>query len=56
MIYERAFTAQNDVDTKPRYSDVDFSPRDLETPKAIDFEVVDGGPLIPLTYGCVRNP
>lgn len=56
MIYTRASTAKNDADTKPKYSDVDCSPRDLESLKVADFEVVGGGPPIPLTYACVRNP
>jgi hypothetical protein len=55
MIYKRVFTAQSDADTKPKYSDIDFSPRDLELLKATDFEVVDGGPPILLKYACVRN-
>jgi hypothetical protein len=51
-----ALTAQSDADTAVKYSDVDFHTHDLESLSVTDFEVVDGGPRIPLTYGCVRNP
>jgi len=50
-----ALTAQNDADTKAKYSDLDFGPRDLQSLKVTDFEVLDSGPAIPLTYDCVRN-
>ena len=49
-------TAQNDADTTAKYADVDFRPSDLQLLKVTDFEVVDGGTRIPLTYDCVRNP
>lgn len=51
-----ALTAQSDADTTAKYADVDFGPNDLQSLKVIDFEVVDGGKRIPLTYDCVRNP
>lgn len=51
-----ALTAQSDQDTQTKYSDVDFSPTDLSSLKVTDFEVVQMGPTIPLTYDCVRNP
>jgi serine/threonine-protein kinase len=51
-----ALTAQNDADTKAKYADVDFGPHDLRTLQVTDFEVVDGGKRIPLTFDCVRNP
>jgi serine/threonine-protein kinase len=51
-----ALTAQNDADTKAKYADMDFGPRDLEDLKVTDFEVVDMGTPIRLTDDCVRNP
>jgi serine/threonine-protein kinase len=51
-----ALTAQNDADTKAKYADMDFGPRDLADLKVTDFEVVDMGTPIRLTYDCVRNP
>jgi hypothetical protein len=51
-----ALTAQSDADTIAKYADVDFGPRDLQSLKVTDFEVLDGGEQIPLTYDCVRNP
>jgi glycosyltransferase involved in cell wall biosynthesis len=50
-----ALTAQSDKDTTAKYSDVDFASRDLESIKVTDFEVLDDGPLIPMTDECVRN-
>jgi hypothetical protein len=35
---------------------VDFNPQDLASLKVTDFDVVQLGPAIPLTYDCVRNP
>jgi hypothetical protein len=49
-------TAQSDQDTQTKYSDVDFNPQDLASLKVTDFDVVQLGPAIPLTYDCVRNP
>ena len=51
-----ALTAQSDKDTKAKYADVDFGTRDLSPLKVTDFEVVNLGTPIPLTYNCVRNP
>jgi serine/threonine-protein kinase len=51
-----AITAQSDADTKAKYTDMDFGPRDLQDLKITDFEVVDLGTPIRLTYECVRNP
>ena len=51
-----ALTAQNDADTKAKYADIDFGPRDLAGLKVTDFEVVDFGTPIRLTDDCVRNP
>lgn len=50
-----ALTAQSDLDTTAKYSDVGFGPHDLQALKVTDFEVVDGGKPIPLTDDCVRN-
>jgi hypothetical protein len=50
-----ALTAQSDQDTTAKYADVGFSPHSLEALKVTDFEVVDGGKPISLTYDCVRN-
>lgn len=50
-----ALTAQSDRDTAAKYGDLDFGPHDLQALKVTDFEVVDGGKPIPLTYDCVRN-
>lgn len=51
-----ALTAQSDADTKAKYADMDFAPRDLVDLKVTDFEVVDMGTPIRLTDECVRNP
>jgi hypothetical protein len=51
-----ALTAQSDQDTAAKYADVGFGPHDLQALQVDDFEVVDGGKPIPLTYACVRNP
>jgi hypothetical protein len=50
-----ALTAQSDQDTRAKYADVDFDTRSLSTLKVTDFEVVDGGKRIALTYDCFRN-
>ena len=50
-----ALTAQNDADTRTKYSEVGFEPGDLQSLKVTDFEILKEGPLIPLTRDCVRN-
>jgi serine/threonine-protein kinase len=50
-----ALTAQSDQDTQTKYAGVDFNSTDLSSLKPTDFEVVQLGPTIPLTYDCVRN-
>ena len=50
-----ALTAQSDQDTQTKYTDVDFNPTDLSSLQVTDFEVMQLGPTIPLTYDCVRN-
>jgi serine/threonine-protein kinase len=49
-------TAQNDADTKTKYADLDFDSHSLYGLKVTDFEVVEMGTPIHLTYNCVRNP
>ncbi len=51
-----ALTAQNDADTKTKYADIDFDSHSLGALKVTDFEVVDMGTPIHLTFNCVRNP
>jgi serine/threonine-protein kinase len=51
-----ALTAQNDADTKAKFADLDFTSHDLRDLKVTDFEIVDLGTPIRLTYECVRNP
>ena len=48
-------TAQNDADTQAKYADLDFDSHSLRALKVTDFEVVDMGTPIHLTYECVRN-
>jgi len=50
-----ALTAQSDADTTAKYADVDFGPHDLQPLKVTDFEIVEGGPPIPMVPGCVLN-
>jgi len=50
-----ALTAQNDADTPVKYADVDFNTHDLQSLTVTDFEVLDSGRPIALTYDCVRN-
>jgi serine/threonine-protein kinase len=50
-----ALTAQNDADTQAKYADVGFGPHDLQALKVTDFEVLDLGEPIRLTYECKRN-
>lgn len=51
-----ALTAVSDRYTKHKWSEVGFGPRDLASLKVTDFEMVEAGSRIPLTYNCVRNP
>jgi hypothetical protein len=50
-----ALTARSDRFTKAKWSGL-LAARDLEAIRPSDFEMVDGGPRIPLTLDCVRNP
>lgn len=51
-----ALSAQQDIDTKAKYADVDFGSHDLQALKVTDFEVVQMGTPVRLTFDCVRNP
>jgi hypothetical protein len=51
-----ALTAQNDADTKAKYPELGFDTHSLEGLQVTDFEVLETGKLIPVTYDCVRNP
>ena len=48
-------TAQSDQDTKAKYADLDFDSHSLRALKVTDFEVVNMGIPIHLTFDCVRN-
>ena len=48
-------TAQSDRFTEARWAGL-LGPRDLDALRPRDFEMVEGGPRIPLTLDCVRNP
>jgi len=50
-----ALTAQNDMDTQVKYADLDFGSHDLQALKVTDFEVLDYGKPIRLTFDCERN-
>ena len=50
-----ALSAQNDADTKAKYTDMDFGSHDLGDLKVTDFEVVEMGTPIRSTNDCVRN-
>jgi serine/threonine-protein kinase len=50
-----ALTAANDMFTTAKWSTLGFTSRSLFGIQVTDFEVVDGGSRIILTYDCVRN-
>ncbi|MBL9102254.1 MAG: hypothetical protein JNL82_14915 [Myxococcales bacterium] len=50
-----ALTAQADVVSCAKWADVDLEPYDLSSLLATDFEVIDHGPTIPVTYDCQRT-
>ena len=50
-----ALTARDDRFTTHKWSEVSFDSHSLQAITAADFEVVDFGAVIPLTYDCVRN-
>lgn len=49
-------TAESDRFTTHKWAEVDFGALDLNAIRVTDFEVVDAGSRILLTYNCVRNP
>ena len=51
-----ALTAESDMDTKTKYADIDFDSHSLKALKVTDFEILDMGTPIHLTYECKRNP
>ncbi|MCY0986072.1 hypothetical protein OV203_02960 [Nannocystis sp. ILAH1] len=51
-----ALTAQSDVYGCATWDDVGVDPFSLEDLKATDFEVIDHGPTIDVTYECERTP
>ncbi len=50
-----ALTAQSDRLTAAKWADL-LGPRDLAALRVEDFEVIDHGEPVPVTYDCVRNP
>ena len=50
-----ALTAQSDRHTTAKWAGL-LGPKDLAALKVTDFEVIDHGAAIPLTYDCVRAP
>ena len=50
-----ALTAQADTYTTAKWPSL-LGARDLDRLTPADFEMVDAGPRIPVTYNCVRNP
>jgi serine/threonine-protein kinase len=48
-----ALTAQSDKHSQRKWSGL-LGPRDLSMLKVEDFDVIDHGPPIPLTYDCKR--
>ncbi|MBK9755292.1 MAG: hypothetical protein IPO88_17655 [Nannocystis sp.] len=51
-----ALTAQADVVSCATWAEVDLGPQDLNMLKATDFEVIDHGPTMDVTYDCTRVP
>ncbi|HEY0136949.1 MAG TPA: hypothetical protein VGB85_22860 [Nannocystis sp.] len=51
-----ALTAQADVVGCATWAEVDLGPQDLNMLKATDFEVIDHGPTMDVTYECGRTP
>jgi serine/threonine-protein kinase len=50
-----ALTAADDAFSQHTWADVGIDSHSLRGLLVTDFEVVDAGPTIPLTYDCVRN-
>jgi serine/threonine-protein kinase len=51
-----ALTAQSDRHTAHTWTEVGLGPRDLAALRVEDFEVIDHGPDIPVTFDCTRTP
>jgi hypothetical protein len=51
-----ALTAQADTYTAAKWDDNLLGTRDLSSIQVTDFEMIDGGARIPLTWDCVRTP
>jgi serine/threonine-protein kinase len=51
-----ALTAASDAYTTHTWDEVGMDSHSMFGIEVTDFEVVDLGPTIPLTYDCVRNP
>lgn len=51
-----ALSASSDTFSIHKWTDVDFTSADLSSIDVSDFEMVDSGPEIALTYNCVREP
>jgi hypothetical protein len=50
-----ALTARSDRTTKAKWAGL-LDTRDLAALRPSDFEMIEAGPRVPLTYDCVRNP
>jgi len=50
-----ALTAQNDTFTAAKWADLEIDTHSLSSLSVTDFEIIDTGPTIPLTYECVRS-
>ncbi|MBI2376129.1 MAG: hypothetical protein HYV07_19205 [Deltaproteobacteria bacterium] len=51
-----ALTAQSDTHTTAKWAEVGLETRDLAALQPTDFEIVDTGPPIELTFDCARAP
>lgn len=51
-----ALTAQSDRHTAHSWAEVGLEPRDLDAIDVTDFEVIDHGDPVPVTYDCTRTP
>ena len=50
-----ALTAQSDTYTTHKWADINFDSHSLYSIQPSDFEVIDSGTPVPLTYNCVKN-
>lgn len=51
-----ALTAQSDRHTEHTWAEAGLGARDLDAIQVTDFEVIDHGPPVPVTYDCTREP